>query len=550
MAVVPRKLGNGKVVYWVTFQHCGKPVWERIGFDKRAAERRDDQQKAERKSGKYRPGKPSSVIRVGPWFERYLPMRTNRAAEGEAQKTNDHVLSRDWFSMMRVVDVQGPDIERLVKEMKAEKKIGNKVIANTFTIVRQGFQRAIFEGLRADNPCDALDRGTVPRGGGKQRQPYSRGEARAVMALPATPDWLRVFCTELFYTGQREGEVLGRRWRDLELRATPLPILKVHTQYEDQPLKTDDLDKVRPRFIPVHPELQAVLEYWWNEGFELQHLRKPTPDDFIIPAVGGGCLGRSAAYKAFRRALRRAEVGNRSLHSTRHTFISVARAGSDRHDLVERITHNAKGSTLDSYTHSEWESLCAVILGLDYSLDRITTAAFFTAPTQGLEPWSGHSKPRELSTKPDLCWTGDAHQITRENRHQGDTLDASQDPEAFAFGVALAEHQGALPPAEARRSAPSIIIAAPPPAAPGLRTFIEFKGERKTVTEWAAEVGIPKKTLAARLVNGWSAERALTEPFNQLKSRASARSRSPAQPPKKTSPYFARRRSSAAGGDR
>lgn len=41
---------------------------------------------------------------------------------------------------------------------------------------------------------------------------------------------------------------------------------------------------------------------------------------------------------------------------------------------------------------------------------------------------------------------------------------------------------------------------------------IEFRGERKTLTEWAAEVGLMAATINQRLKRGWPVDRALTEP--------------------------------------
>jgi len=42
-------------------------------------------------------------------------------------------------------------------------------------------------------------------------------------------------------------------------------------------------------------------------------------------------------------------------------------------------------------------------------------------------------------------------------------------------------------------------------------TWVEFGGERKTVKEWADELGIRRESLFWRLKNGWSTERALTK---------------------------------------
>lgn len=44
--------------------------------------------------------------------------------------------------------------------------------------------------------------------------------------------------------------------------------------------------------------------------------------------------------------------------------------------------------------------------------------------------------------------------------------------------------------------------------------YIEFRGERMTVTEWAGRLGIPEKTLTNRLNRGWTVDRAFAEPWH------------------------------------
>src|SRR5689334_1568428 len=95
----------------------------------------------------------------------------------------------------------------------------------------------------------------------------------------------RVFLWLAFYTGMREGEICGRRWRDWVRDSLPLGALLCTSQYDDRPLKGDDADSgdTRPRVIPVHRELAAVLDDWWNSGWEVVYGRTPTEDDFIYP---------------------------------------------------------------------------------------------------------------------------------------------------------------------------------------------------------------------------------------------------------------------------
>ena len=43
--------------------------------------------------------------------------------------------------------------------------------------------------------------------------------------------------------------------------------------------------------------------------------------------------------------------------------------------------------------------------------------------------------------------------------------------------------------------------------------LLEFKGERKTITEWSETTGIQKSTLWRRIQKGWSAARVITTPL-------------------------------------
>jgi len=44
---------------------------------------------------------------------------------------------------------------------------------------------------------------------------------------------------------------------------------------------------------------------------------------------------------------------------------------------------------------------------------------------------------------------------------------------------------------------------------------ITFNGVTKCITEWGRETGIYRKTIAKRLLNGWSVEAALTAPASK-----------------------------------
>lgn len=58
--------------------------------------------------------------------------------------------------------------------------------------------------------------------------------------------------------------------------------------------------------------------------------------------------------------------------------------------------------------------------------------------------------------------------------------------------------------------------------------FLEFKGRRLTLTEWAQEIGMDRRSLHLRLKSGWSIERALTEPIRGAARKDARASMQPA----------------------
>lgn len=364
MAVRTKTTKGGLVHYVETRGH-----WERVGSDKREAERLNQRRKKECRAGTFRP-QVTGGITAGRYLETWLDGRTNRAADGDRMMIERHVLPREWFCSTKMEDMTNQLTQRLANEIKAgPPTLKPKYVSNIFGAVRTAFRAALRAGVINREVC-LLEPGTLSKKS-KEREPYSLAEARALVAA-AVGDRL-VWLMLAFYTGMRCGEVCGRRWRDWDREALPLGALTIATQYCDQPLKGDDDSTDRPRRAPVHSDLAAVLQWWWDVGFELTYLRKPTQDDFIIERLdaAGECLTRYITYKALERDCAKAEVTRRGQHATRHTFLTQARRASPlAKDLAEKITHNAEGEMVDQYTHWEWDPLCEVVSKLPSLLPR------------------------------------------------------------------------------------------------------------------------------------------------------------------------------------
>ena len=73
-----------------------------------------------------------------------------------------------------------------------------------------------------------------------------------------------------------------------------------------------------------------------------------------------GARTRSKAGKDHRGDVETLGIYQRGrlTHGLRRWFISACRNASARREVIELMTHNAKGEVIDAYTSWEWSTLC------------------------------------------------------------------------------------------------------------------------------------------------------------------------------------------------
>jgi integrase len=398
MAVLERKYTRFST-YYVVHTWRGKQVREKVGRNRRDAESRDGAMKREIDAGTYQP--PASRARdtvkgFGPFF---LEPRTNAYSNDERRLFRLYVKPRAWLMELHLEDWKPEHTERLLRELRAEEKpngsrrLTDKTIGNLMGLLSLMFDAAIRLGKCQLNPI-VLAPNELKRKAKQEKEIYEIGEVAVLIHHHSIPWPIRVLNALCLYTGMREGEACGRHWRDLDDACKPLAALSVHDQYNCRPLKKED----QPRMVPVHPGLLEILMAWAAEGFELYTGRAPTGDDFIVPAVSKLAKQpnwtRSMYYKAFVKHAAAAGVRPRSLHATRHSFITHAQRGGAVQVDLEKATHNKAGTIIERYTHSVWGPVCAAVNC--FTLDVLPEVH----PTPRKGGNSGGSGPSFLSKKP------------------------------------------------------------------------------------------------------------------------------------------------------
>jgi integrase len=208
----------------------------------------------------------------------------------------------------------------------------------------------------------------------RSREPgaYTREEVVALLTDPRIPHDRHIFAALQLLTGMRFGEAAGLRWRVLNQTMRPLWAIDLRTQYDGRPLKGKGKKGGSPREIPVHPILAIMLAEWKGTGFAKHYGPPPKPDDYVCPNKRGTRAMQfrraSGALKAHTEDCITIGVTPRRDHDMRHTFISLARSDGARVDMLEKVTHNAKGEMIDHYTHADFLAKCQAVACLRIDL--------------------------------------------------------------------------------------------------------------------------------------------------------------------------------------
>ena len=203
----------------------------------------------------------------------------------------------------------------------------------------------------ARNVAEAVD---PPRSQRKEMRALTSTELHHVLnACQGTP-WHPIFHT-LAWTGLRRSELLGLRWKDLDLIFATLRVSQVlHQLNNGQFVYQEPKTAKGRRTIALSPASCIELRLY-REGQERDAdlLDIPLTDESLVfGRPDGSPRGPSTLTLAFRRLTRRLGFTGVRLHDLRHTHATLMmEQGVNPKVVSERLGHASVVITLDTYSH-------------------------------------------------------------------------------------------------------------------------------------------------------------------------------------------------------
>jgi integrase len=265
-----------------------------------------------------------------------------------------------------------PEHVRSVLGKLAASGLSSTTIACTRDTLSTALRRAVKDRLIPFNPVEAVD--AVQRS-----QPHAyrltAEQARTLLGV-AVGDPLGALYVVALRAGLRQSELLGLRWRDVDLEAATLTVRSALVRVRHEGLRDfDPKTAASAATIPLPSAAVAALRAHRTRQIELR-LRAGTrwqDTGYVFTTeVGTPISASNLLRRSFYPLCARADIPTRPglrFHDLRHACGSLLIAEGVRPKLVQAILRHSKlATTMDLYVHSFDDDLRGAVASLDRAL--------------------------------------------------------------------------------------------------------------------------------------------------------------------------------------
>lgn len=327
----------------------GKPIrhFETVRGSKADAQRRLREILTSMDKGSYAPPTKHTVGQLlKEWLDGYC--RTNcsmRTCDGYESVARLHLVPS--LGHVPLGDLQPRTIQSCYGTLC--ETLSNRTVLHTHRVLSQALRWAARQNYIGRNPCDLVD---PPSPRGRTMRTLSAFEVSMMLESAQDNYYYPVIYTAVS-TGLRRNELLGLRWRDIDLDLLCLSVCQV--LYKRKGICTFKEPKTAHsrRRVAMTPKLASFLrEYRAERESFYWHLGVPLSlDDLVFTNIDGRPIDPSTLTHNFGRIVKRLGLSVR-FHDLRHTYATLMMAAGVHPKIVsEALGHSTVAITLDIYSH-------------------------------------------------------------------------------------------------------------------------------------------------------------------------------------------------------
>lgn len=378
-----QRSSDGLWIYEITFPGESKPRYFSGKTAEKAIEKKDEALKTLYVNG-FLPKKNKTT--VGEWLDFWLTnykiadlTDTGRESyENEIKYRIKPHLGNILLSELRPLDIQ-QWINKLSTEGRKDGKGGlaPKTVVRSFGVLRQALDKAVEQELIISNPAakktgkNQINLPKVP----KPQIKHMTVDDTAAFLQAIKDDYMYPAIVTGLMTGLRRGELLGLKWKDIDLKKGTILVRRQLVRKASGECKLEERVKTDTGFRELQspPELITILKKHKQQQWEQkQNLRgdtkvidikskektkksrnDPQAEDLVFCWPDGRWYAPDHFYRHLQRLLNKHGFERLSVHGLRHTYATSAVAlGIDISVLSQNLGH-ADIATTTIYLHSD-----------------------------------------------------------------------------------------------------------------------------------------------------------------------------------------------------
>lgn len=280
--------------------------------------------------------------------------RQDRRLQGGAISTFSRQGSLIRHNTGKIADiplakVTAQDLQALYSDRLAAGQ-ARSTVALLHRVLHAAFKQAVELGAIPTNPAARVRGPRIPRG---RKITLKANEARAFLAA-ARGDRYEALYVLALTTGMRQGEMLGLRWRSVDLDTATVQVVE-SMSYVDRAVVWSDSknDRSRRQISLSAIAVAALRSHRARQAEERLRADAWEDNDLVFCSPAGKPLRKDAIVRqSFNRLLKAAGVPLITFHQLRHTCATLLlEKGIHPKVVSDMLGHSSIAMTLDLYSH-------------------------------------------------------------------------------------------------------------------------------------------------------------------------------------------------------
>ncbi|MBJ8021472.1 site-specific integrase [Bacillus cereus] len=288
------------------------------------------------------------------FMEQWFKERQNQLQKCTFRANYTHYLNiiKPRLGHLRIQDITTMHLQNYINTLIEENYYSKGTINLAFSFIRTSLKRAKVLKLIKNNPATDV---VLPRIIKTEMEVWTLDQVNCFLSGSTTirnATRFRISFSIAIFTGMRQGEILGLRWKDIDFENNRIFVRQTLSERGELKYGAKNKTSIRTIHIPkiLAEELRThrkFIEYEKEKAGD-----KYTDLDLVLPSKYGKPLDSRSIRRSFYNVTEKLGLPRIRFHDLRHTHATLLIQQNINVKLIsERLGHADIGTTLNTYSH-------------------------------------------------------------------------------------------------------------------------------------------------------------------------------------------------------